>query len=105
VASAEQDAKLKENIGPLQHPSDLDLLLFFHRFPRVLRTSEKLAEYIGYDVKQVGTSLERLIHPGLSLVPKIRLMKPDCMFLPAIERSPGWRKCYLPHRHNRAAAD
>jgi DNA-binding MarR family transcriptional regulator len=52
-------------MGPLQRPGDLDLLLFFHRFPRVLLTSEKLAEYIGYDVKQIGTSLERLIHAQL----------------------------------------
>ena len=48
---------VEESLGPLRHPCDLDILLFFHRFPRVLLTSEKLAQYIGYDMKQVATLL------------------------------------------------
>ena len=54
-------ADVEENMGPLRHPCDLDILLFFHRFPRVLLTSEKIAQYVGYDMKQVGNSLETLI--------------------------------------------
>jgi hypothetical protein len=48
-------------LGPLRHPCDLDLLLFFHRHPRVLVTSGRLAAYVGYDVKQVGRSLDTLM--------------------------------------------
>jgi hypothetical protein len=48
-------------IGPLWHPCDLDLLLFFHRHPRVLMTTERLAAYVGYDVKQIGRSLDTLL--------------------------------------------
>ena len=51
----------EESVGPLRHPCDLDVLLFFHRFPRVLLTSERLAQYVGYDMKKVGKSLEILI--------------------------------------------
>ena len=52
-------------IGPLRSPCDLDMLLFFSRHSRSLLTSEKLAEYVGYDVKQVGRSLDWLITAGI----------------------------------------
>lgn len=48
-------------IGPLRHPCDLHILLFFSRFPRVLLTNERLAQYVGYDVQQVAKSVETLI--------------------------------------------
>jgi DNA-binding MarR family transcriptional regulator len=48
-------------IGSLQHPCDLHVLLFFSRFPRVLLTNERLAQYVGYDVQQVAKSVDRLI--------------------------------------------
>lgn len=53
--------RVEDSMGPICHPCELDLLLFFHRFPRVLLTSETLAQYVGYDIKQVGRSLEALI--------------------------------------------
>ena len=34
------------SIGILRHPCDLDLLIFFHRHPRVILTSERLAAYL-----------------------------------------------------------
>jgi hypothetical protein len=45
----------------LHHRCDLDLLVFFHRHPRVLLTSERLVAVLGYDLKQVAASLETLI--------------------------------------------
>jgi len=51
-------------LGPLCHPCDLDLLLFFHRHPRVLVTSERLAALVGHDVKRVGRSLDTLMKAG-----------------------------------------
>jgi len=51
--------------GGLHPESDLDLLLFFHRHPHSLLTSERLAAYVGYDRNQVGRSLDLLTDAGL----------------------------------------
>src|SRR5262249_13027204 len=56
---------LLSSIGVLRHPCDLDLLLFFHGHPRALLTSERLAAYVGYDLSQVGRSLDLLAEAGL----------------------------------------
>lgn len=56
---------LLDRIDCLRHPCDLDLLLFFHRHPRAFLISERLAEYVGYDLPQVAQSLETLITAGL----------------------------------------
>jgi hypothetical protein len=56
---------LLDRIGCLKHPCDLDLLLFFHRHPRAYLISERLAQYVGYDLPQVEQSLEALINAGL----------------------------------------
>jgi hypothetical protein len=56
---------LLNSIGVLQHPCDLDLILFFHRHPCALLTSERLAAYVGYDLNQIGRSLDRLTDEGL----------------------------------------
>lgn len=44
---------------------DLDLLVFLHRHPRALLTSEQIAAFVGYDIKQIAKSLEALIEAGL----------------------------------------
>ena len=56
---------LLESIGTLRHSCDLDLLLFFHRHPRSLLTSERLAAYVGYDLNQMARSLDLLTEAGL----------------------------------------
>jgi hypothetical protein len=56
--------ELSRLLGPLSHPCDLDLLLFFHRHPRALVTSERLAAFVGHDVKRVGRSLDTLMEAG-----------------------------------------
>jgi hypothetical protein len=53
------------SIGVLRHPCDLDLLLFFHRHPRAILTSERLAAYVGYDLNQLARSLNVLTDAGL----------------------------------------
>jgi hypothetical protein len=58
-------ADLLDRIGCLRHPCDLDLLLFFYRHPRAFLISERLAEYVGYDLPQVAESLQDLISAGL----------------------------------------
>jgi len=56
---------LLNSIGALCHPCDLDLVLFFHRHPSALLTSDRLAAYVGYDLNQVGRSLDRLTEAGV----------------------------------------
>ena len=56
---------LLNSIGVLRHPCDLDLVLFFHRHPNALLTSDRLAAYVGYDLDQVGRSLDVLTEAGL----------------------------------------
>lgn len=53
------------SIGVLRHPCDLDLLVFFHRHPRAILTSERLAAYVGYDLNQLASSLDLLAGAGL----------------------------------------
>lgn len=53
------------SIGVLRHPCDLDLLVFFHRHPRAILTSERLAAYVGYDLNQLARSLDLLNTAGL----------------------------------------
>jgi hypothetical protein len=60
-----QIGDLLNRIGCLTHPCDLDLLLFFFRHPRAFLISERLAEYVGYELPQVAQSLETLITAGL----------------------------------------
>ncbi len=45
----------------LRHRCDLDLLVFFHRHPRVLLSNERLVAVLGYDRNQIAASLETLI--------------------------------------------
>ena len=56
---------LLDRIGCLEHPCDLDLLLFFHRHPLAYLQHERLAQYVGYDLPQVERSLETLMTAGL----------------------------------------
>ena len=56
---------LLATIGVLRHPCDLDLLLFFHRNPQAILTSERLAAYVGYPLDQIARSLDLLDETGL----------------------------------------
>lgn len=44
---------------------DLDLLMFLHRHPRTLLTSEQLAAFVGHDIKEIAKSLEAFIEADL----------------------------------------
>ena len=44
---------------------ELDLLMFLHRHPRTLLTSERLAAFVGYEMKQVAKSIEAFIDAGI----------------------------------------
>jgi len=44
---------------------DLDLLAFLHRHPRTLLTSEQLAGFVGYNLKDIAGALDGFIAAGL----------------------------------------
>jgi hypothetical protein len=61
----EQDAhRLLGQLDVLRHPSDLDLLIFFARHPRSLLSSDQLAAFLGYGVKDIAASLDLLLDAG-----------------------------------------
>ena len=49
----------------VRHACDLDLLIFFARHPRTLLSSESLASFLGYDLKDIAESLDVLMAAGL----------------------------------------
>jgi hypothetical protein len=61
----EEARRLLERAGVLRHPCDLDLLLFFARHPRALISSEQLAAWLGYELKQIADSLDVLLNAGV----------------------------------------
>jgi hypothetical protein len=58
----EDAERLLKRVALLRHPCDLDLLVFFARHPRALITSEQLAVWLGYELKQIADSLEVLLN-------------------------------------------
>lgn len=44
---------------------DLDLLVFFHRHPRALLTSEQLAAFLGYEMKKIAKAIETFVEGGV----------------------------------------
>lgn len=52
--------------APIIHSAcELDLLVFFHRHPRALLTSEQLAAFLGYEMKRVAKAIEAFVEGGL----------------------------------------
>ncbi|MGH7510216.1 MAG: hypothetical protein ACREMZ_12215 [Gemmatimonadales bacterium] len=49
----------------IQNECDLDLLAFLHRHPRTLLTSEQLAGFVGYNIKDVARAVDAFIEAGL----------------------------------------
>jgi hypothetical protein len=49
----------------IQNACDLDLITFLHRHPRILLTSERLAELVGHNPKEIVKALDSFIEAGL----------------------------------------
>lgn len=49
----------------IQSACDLDLIIFLHRHPRMLLTSEQLAGFVGYSLKDIARALDAFIEAGL----------------------------------------
>jgi hypothetical protein len=57
--------RLVTRLRVVQEACDLDLLVFLYRHPRALLTSEQLAGFAGYNLKQIAKALDRFIEAGL----------------------------------------
>jgi len=63
--SQDEANSVVERAGIFRHACDIDLLLFFVGHPRTLLSSETLASFLGYELKQIADSLEVLLAAGL----------------------------------------
>ena len=61
----EEIKRLLARARVIQSPCDLDLLAFLYRHPRTLLTSEQLAIFVGYTLKDIAKALEVFIEAGL----------------------------------------
>jgi hypothetical protein len=62
---SEDPKRLLARASVVQNACDLDLLVFLYRHPRTLLTSEQLAAFVGYDMRQVGKALDSLVDAGI----------------------------------------
>jgi hypothetical protein len=61
-----EDVKRLLALAPvIQSACELDLLAFLHRHPRTLLTSEQLAGFVGYNLKDIAKALDAFIEAGL----------------------------------------
>jgi hypothetical protein len=49
----------------IRNACDLDLIVFLHRHPRTVLTSEQLAGFLGYNLKDIAKALDSFIEVGL----------------------------------------
>jgi hypothetical protein len=64
-AQPELTKRLLARTPVIQNACDLDLIVFLHRHPRVLLTTEQLAGFVGYSLKEVAKALDAFIGAGL----------------------------------------
>ncbi len=57
--------QLLAQVAAIQSACDLDLLVFLYRHPRTLLTSEQLAVFVGYSLKDIANALDIFIQAGL----------------------------------------
>ena len=61
----EETKRLLAGAPVIRNACELDVLLFLDRHPRALLTSEQLAGFVGYDIKDIAKALESFIEAGL----------------------------------------
>ena len=64
-AQPELTKRLLARAPAIKNACDLDLMAFLHRHPRALLTSEQLAAFAGYNLKEVAKALDAFIEAGL----------------------------------------
>jgi hypothetical protein len=72
---------LLAHVPVIESACDLDLLVFLFRHPRALLTTEQLASFVGYNLKQIAKALDTFIDAGCwSGRPSSRRMLRACSF-------------------------
>lgn len=61
----EETKRLLARAPIIQNACYLDLIVFLHRHPRALLTSEQLAGFVGYNLKETAKALDAFIEAGL----------------------------------------
>jgi hypothetical protein len=61
----DEATRLLARAPAISNACSLDLLMFLHRHPRAFLTSENLAAFVGYDIKQVAKALDALVDAEL----------------------------------------
>jgi hypothetical protein len=61
----EEARRLLAGAPIVRNACDLDLLVFLHRHPHTLLTSEQLAGFVGYNLKDIAKALDAFIEAGL----------------------------------------
>ena len=61
----EQAKRLLARTRVIQNACDLDVLVFLYRHPRTLLTSEQIAGFVGYNLKDIAKTLEAFIEADL----------------------------------------
>ena len=62
---SEHARRLLADAPVIRDACDLDLLVFLHRHPRTMLTSDNLAALVGYDMRQVGKALDAFVDAGI----------------------------------------
>ncbi|MBV9497900.1 MAG: hypothetical protein JO138_00860 [Acidobacteriaceae bacterium] len=62
---SERAKRLLADAPVIREACDLDLLVFLHRHPRTMLTSENLAAFVGYDMRQIGKALDAFVDAGI----------------------------------------
>jgi hypothetical protein len=63
--SREPSGQLLDRLPFISDACDLDLIVFLCRHPRMILSSEQIAAYVGYDLKQVAKSLDAMMEAGI----------------------------------------
>jgi DNA-binding MarR family transcriptional regulator len=61
----EEVKRLLAHTSVIRNGCDLDLLVFLHRHPRTLLTSDQIASFVGREMKVVAEALDAFIAAGL----------------------------------------
>ena len=88
-AQPELAKRLLARTPVIQNACDLDLIVFLHRHPRTLLTSEQLAGFVGYSLKDIALALDAFIEARLLARTTQRSLHAARMFVLLLDGPPG----------------
>jgi hypothetical protein len=85
----EEAERLLTGAPIIRSACDLDLMAFLHRHPRILLTSEQLAGFVGYNLREIAAALDAFIEAGLLARTTQRSLHVARMFVLLLDSPPG----------------